>query len=71
MPSRDRTLEVHRGNCGARFAAWYGTEEYAGALVKDVEKCGLCGGDPFKRDNLEDAVLRLIPHVTARNVKRD
>jgi hypothetical protein len=39
--------------------------------VKDVEKCGLCGGDPFKHDNLKDAVSRLIPHVTARNVKRD
>jgi len=36
-----------------------------------VEKCGLCGGDPAKKDNLKDAVLQLVPHVTARNVKRD
>jgi hypothetical protein len=70
MPNRDSTLEVHCRNCGARFAAWYGTEEYAGTEVKDVEKCGLCGGDPFKKDNFRDAVLRVIPYVTARNVKR-
>jgi hypothetical protein len=53
------------------FIAWYGTEEDAGTETKDVEKCGLYGGDPFKRDNFNDAVLRLIPYVTARNVKRE
>ena len=42
-----------------------------GSQVKDVDKCGLCGGDPIKKDNFKDAVLRLIPHVTARNIKRD
>jgi len=41
----DRTLEVHCRNCGARFVAWYGSEEDADAEVKDVDKCGLCGGD--------------------------
>jgi hypothetical protein len=25
--------------------------------------------DPFKKDNFKDAVLRLIPYVTVRNVK--
>jgi hypothetical protein len=69
MPDRDRTLEVHCRNCGARFVAWYGSEEDADTEVKDVDKCGLCGGDPFKKDNFKDAVLRLIPYVTARNVK--
>jgi hypothetical protein len=58
------------GNCGARFVAWYGNEEDSGTEIKDVEKC-LCGGDPFKKDNFKDAVLRLIPSVTARNVKRE
>jgi hypothetical protein len=53
MPARDRMLEVHCGNCGARFVAWYGTEEDADTEVKDVEKCGLCGGDPFKKDNFQ------------------
>jgi len=24
--------------------------------VKDVEKFGLCGGDPLKKDNFKDAV---------------
>ena len=66
-----RTLEVHCRNCGARFVAWCGTEEDADTEVKRVEKCGLCGGDPAKKDNLKDAVLQLVPHVTARNVKRD
>jgi hypothetical protein len=42
-----------------------------GTEVKEVEKCGLCGVDPFKKDNFKDAVLRLIPHVTARNIKRN
>jgi len=31
----------------------------------------LCTGDPFKKDNLQDEVLRLIPYVRARNIKRD
>jgi hypothetical protein len=57
-------------NCGARFVAWYGTEEDIGTEVKDVAKCGLCGGDPAKHDNLRDCVLRLVPQVTARNIKR-
>jgi hypothetical protein len=71
MPSPDRTLEVHCGNCGAHFIAWYGTNEDGSTETRDVEKCGLYGGDPAKRDNFKDTVLRLIPYVTARNVKRD
>jgi hypothetical protein len=66
----DRTLEVRCENCGARFVAWYGTEEDAGSEIKDVEKCELCWADPFKKDNFKDAVFRLIQYVTARNVKR-
>ena len=46
------------------------TEEDADTEVKEVGKCGLCGGDPFKKDNFKDAVLRLILYVT-RNIKRD
>jgi hypothetical protein len=38
--------------------------------VKEVAKCGLCGGDPFKKDNLKDCVLRLVAQVTARDIKR-
>jgi hypothetical protein len=71
MPERDRTLEVQCRNCGARFVAWYGTEEDAETEVKDVDKCGLCGGDPMKKGNLNDTVVRLIPQVTARNIKRN
>jgi hypothetical protein len=70
-PSAERTLEIHCGKCGARFVAFHGTEEDAATEIVDTEKCGLCGGDPFKKDNFKDAVLRLIPYVTARNVKRD
>ena len=69
-PNRERTLEIHCDNCHARFIAWYGTEEDADNETIDVEKCGLCGGDPFKKDNFKDAVLRLVPRVTARNIKR-
>jgi hypothetical protein len=58
MAGRDRTLEVHCRNCGARFVAWYGEEEDAGAEVKETGKCGLCSGDPMKKDHFKDAVLR-------------
>lgn len=71
MAGRERTLEVHCRNCGAPFVAWYGEEEDAGSEVKDVDKCGLCGGDPMKKGNLKDTVLRLVPQVTARKVNRN
>jgi hypothetical protein len=69
QPDKERTLEVHCRNCAARFIAWYG-EDDAEPLTKDVEKCGICGGDPTKRDIFKHSLLRLIPHVTARNIKR-
>jgi hypothetical protein len=69
-PSRERTLEVHCDNCQARFVAWFGTEEDAETETVDVEKCGLCGGDSFKKDNFKDCTLRLMAQVTARGVKR-
>jgi hypothetical protein len=49
----------------ARFVAWYGTEEDAETETVDVEKCALCGGDSFKRDNFKDCTLRLMAQVTA------
>lgn len=70
-PSREQTLEVHCDNCKARFVAWYGTEEDADTETVDVEKCGLCGGDSFKKDVFKDTVIRLIAQVTARNIKGD
>jgi hypothetical protein len=69
-PTRERTLEVRCGNCQARFVAWYGTGEEAETETVDVEKCGLCGGDSFKKDNFKDCTLRLMAQVTARGVKR-
>ena len=70
-PDTSRTLEIHCGNCGAKFIVFYDTEGEAGTETVETEKCGLCGGDPFKRDNFKDSVLRLMAQVTARNVKRD
>jgi hypothetical protein len=69
-PSRERTLEVKCGNCQTRFVAWYGTAEDAETETVDVGKCGLYGGDSFKRDNFKDCTLRLMAQVTMRNVKR-
>jgi len=69
-PNRERTLEIHCDNCQARFNAWYGTEDDGDTDTIDVEKCGLCGGDPFKKDNFKDCVIRLIAQVITRNVKR-
>ena len=71
LPDTRRTLEIHCGNCGPRFVAFYGTEEEAATQIVDTEKCWLCGADPFKKDNFEDAVVRLVAQVTARGVKRD
>jgi hypothetical protein len=39
--------------------------------VKEVNKCGLCGGDPFKKDNFKDCTLGLMAQVTARGIRRD
>ena len=46
---KSRTLEIHCDNCQARFVAFYGTEEDAETETVDVEKCGLCSGDSFKK----------------------
>ena len=43
----------------------------AGTETVDTEKCGQSGGDPLKKDNFKDSVLRLMAQVTARNIKRD
>ena len=69
-PDIRRTLEIHWGNCGARFIA-YGTEEDAATQIVDTEKCGLCGADPFKKGNFKGAAIRLVAQMTARGVKRD
>jgi hypothetical protein len=45
-------------------------EEDAETETVNVKKCGLCGGESFKRDVFKDTVIRLIAQVTARNVKR-
>jgi hypothetical protein len=66
-----RTLEIHCGNCGAKFVAFYGTEDEAGTETVDTDKCGLCGGDLFKKDNFKESVMRLMAQVTTRNIKRD
>jgi hypothetical protein len=68
--NRERTVEIHCANCQAHFVAYYGTKEDAKTETIEVEKCGLCGGDPLKRDNFKDCALRLMAEVTARNVKR-
>jgi hypothetical protein len=62
-------LKIHCDSCQARFVAWYGTEEDADTQTIDVEKCGLCGDDTFKKDNFKGATLRLMAQVTAREIK--
>ena len=61
----ERTLEVLCSNCGAKFVAYYGYDDENIETV-EVQKCGLCGGDEFKRDNFKGATIRLIAQVTAR-----
>ena len=61
----ERTLEVSCLNCGAKFVAYYGYEEQNVDMV-EVNSCGLCHGDAFKRDNFKGATIRLVAEVTSR-----
>jgi hypothetical protein len=63
-------VEVHRDNYQARFVPWYGPTKAPTPRRSAFEKCGLCGGNPFKRDNFRDCVLRLMAQVTEQNLKR-
>jgi hypothetical protein len=54
-PNRpERRLEVHCSNCGARFVAYYGSDEEANYAV-DVKSCGLCHCDEYRRGNFKGA----------------
>jgi len=50
---------------GAKFIAYYGHDEENVETV-EVQKCGLCKGNEFKRDNFKNATIRLVAQVTAR-----
>lgn len=39
------------------------------ARVVEMDKRGLCGGDSFRKDNLNNE--RLVAQITARDVRRD
>ena len=39
--------------------------------MKDVEKFGLCGGDPLKKDNFKDAVAAADSVRDRTNIKRE
>jgi len=54
---------VNCTNCGAKFVAYYGYDEKNVETV-EVQKCGLCGGDEFQRDNFKNATIRLVAQVT-------
>lgn len=62
-PDRSRTLEVHCGNCQARFTAWYAANDIDAKLMH-VKRCGLCGGDPPMKGLYKDCSLRLVALVT-------
>jgi hypothetical protein len=47
----------------ARFVTWYGTKEDTDTETVEVEKSGLSGGNPFKKDSFNDCVLRLMAQV--------
>ena len=61
----ERTLEMNCSNCGAKFVAYYGYDEENVDTV-EVQKCGLCHGEAFRRDNFKGATIRLLAQVTAR-----
>ena len=49
QPDKGRTSEVRRGNCAARFRPGMVTTMPTRRQT-DVEKCGIWGGEPAKRD---------------------
>jgi hypothetical protein len=55
----ERTLEVSCMNCGAKFIAYYGSDDDDVETV-EVQKCGRCRDDEYKRDNFKDATIRLV-----------
>jgi len=61
----ERTLEVNCLNCGAKFVAYHGYDAENVETV-EVNSCGLCHGEAFKRDNVKGATIRLVAQVTAR-----
>lgn len=44
---------------------YYGYDEENVETV-EVEKCGLCHGDEYRRDNFKNAMIRLMAQVMAR-----
>ena len=46
-------------NCGSRFVAYYSHDEENVDTV-EVQKCGLCHGEEFRRDNFKGATIRLL-----------
>jgi len=48
MLDPDRTLEIHCGNCRAKFRPWYGAND-SGLQTIQVNRCGLCEGDPLMK----------------------
>ena len=52
-------------NCGAKFVAYYGYDEENVETV-EVQSCGLCHGEAFKRNNFKGCTIRLVAEVTAR-----
>jgi len=61
----ERTLEVNCSNCSAKFVVYYVCNDDNVETV-EVQKCGLCHGDEYKRDNFKNATIRLMAQVTAR-----
>ena len=69
MLDSDRTLEVHCGNCRAKFRPWYGAND-SGVQTIHVNGCGLCGGDPLMKLMYEGCGLQLVALVTTRGIRK-
>jgi hypothetical protein len=52
----ERTLEVSCSNCGAKFVAYYGYDEENVETV-EVQKCGLCHVEEYRRDIFKGATI--------------
>ncbi len=61
-----RSLQVKCSNCGAVFIAYYGADETTIDTV-ETQSCALCHVDGGGRKNFDDARIRMVAQVLARD----
>jgi len=61
---------VDCANCKARFIAYYGADEDDIEHL-EVNACGLCRGDPTRKDDFAGKSMRIIADTTIGGYRRE